>query len=132
MNRTLNKALFLIFKYYLSLFLWIGTTFAFFHSFGKDSFHGSKVRTKALILKKHKVLTCEWKFHHIHDSGFKDLIILVTNKDDIFSVVSKTKLLGRVLSFSIALHCWVKNSLNKFAFFQKVSHKLVFNQNCWY
>ena len=26
-----------------------------------------KVRTKALVLKMHIVLTCEWKFHHVHE-----------------------------------------------------------------
>ena len=26
-----------------------------------------KVRTKALILTKHIILTCEWKFHHAHE-----------------------------------------------------------------
>ena len=34
------------------------------HSFSKLCL---KVRTKALILKKHIVLTCEWKFYHAHE-----------------------------------------------------------------
>ena len=77
-----------------------------------------------MILKKHIILTCEWKFRHeIPLFGTKDLINNLGNvdlknisKDKFLSVVSKAKSLGRVLSLSIVLHCWVTNSLYKFAF----------------
>ena len=109
--------------------MWIGTILAFFYSFRKHLFSKLCLKSKKErfdIEEAHnfnmrmEIPSCPWALF-----GSKDLIILVfssleISKDEILSVVSKTKSLGRLLSFSIVLHCWVKNSLSKFAFSKKL------------
>ena len=63
-----------------------------------------------------EIPSCPWALF-----GVKDLLILLIlsleiSKDEILSLVSKSKSLGGVLSSSIVLNCWGKNSLNKFDF----------------
>ena len=115
------------------LFLGVGTIFAFFHSFGKYSFSKLCLKSKNKgfgIKEAHRfnmrmeIPSCPWALFRS-----KDLIMLVISSleilnDEILSVVSKTKSLGRVLSFSIVLHCWVKNSISKFAFPRKLVSSL--------
>ena len=40
-------------------------------------------------------------------------LVLEMSKDEILPVVSEIKSLGRMLSFSVVLHCLVKNLLKK-------------------
>ena len=112
----------------MSPFLWTGTIFAFFHSFGKHSFitlllkricRGFEIDVVLNLNMRTEIPSLRRALFGSNGRISLTIVSVSTLMSESLATVSMVWLLGRELSFVISLHCSLKKSLNRSALSKK-------------